>query len=105
MFKRSYPFGKYKYISNTRRVNTNWAIYRKKGEKHYSMENMPIRLRVAISKTNGIMIKLDITMKHEQQLRGSKQETTKTECMKLKGRNRNGGRPLGQGIYMMHRVL
>ena len=55
------------------------------------MENMPIRFRVAISKTNGIMIKLDITMKHEQQLRGSKQETTttkKTECMKLKGRNR-----------------
>ena len=80
MFKRSYPFGKYKYISNTRRVNnTNWAIYRKKGEKHYSMENMPIRFRVAISKTNGIMIKLDITMKHEQQLRGSKQETTTTK--------------------------
>ena len=70
------------------------------------MENMPIRLRVAISKTNGIMIKLDITMKHEQQLRGSKQETTTTKngMHEVKGA-KSKGRPLGQGMYMMHRVL
>ena len=70
-------------------------------------KNIPIKFRVTISKTNGFMIQLDITMKHEHQLRGSKQETTtkNTECMKLKGRNRKGENPLGQGIYMMHRVL